>query len=278
MDSIVSLPIRIVEWLSQQNDMKDLKFFTEYPPLNKAVPLRKTIVAVGIEKIDIKDKFVANDDGVLERQEYCRLAEIKANLRICVPFDFGGQDCHDVFTRIADALTFRTNLNIVQSGCGEIVSDRDTDALIMTGWFIMNADFCPAQSTDENYECFLDKELLCGSHIRNGEIHVTAEDKEKWNNLYVTGFYFGDGSGGRSINLDFSPGLVMVAASSSMLVNLNFTKPEGKTYFGLATKDFGSQGIELTQNGFRVSNQTSGSVTSSLNNSGTVYIFIAFKQ
>lgn len=278
MDSIVSLPIRIVEWLSEQDDMQDLKFFTEYPPLNKAVPLRKTIVAVGIEKIDIKDKFVANDDNVLERQEYCRLAEIKANLRICVPFDFGGHDCHDVFTRIADALTFRTNLNIVQSGCGEIISDRDTDALIMTGWFIMNADFCPAQSTDENYESFLDKELLCGSHIRDGEIHVTSDDKEKWNNLYETGFYFGDGASGKTVTLGYTPGLVIIAPASSAIMNVNFTKPEAKSFFGIATDEMGTNGITLTQNGFRVSNNTSGSITSSLNNSGTVYIFIAFKK
>ena len=140
--------------------MEDIKFFVEYPPVNKAVPLRRSIVAVGIDNIEIVDKFVANDDGVLERQEYCRLAKIKANLSICVPFSMGGQTCHDIFTRIANALTFRTNLNILESGCVEIKSDRDTDALVMNGWFLMEADFCPAQSTDENFASFLDKELL----------------------------------------------------------------------------------------------------------------------
>ena len=51
MDSIVSLPIRIVEWLGKQDDMNDLTFFVEYPPINKAVPLKKAIVAVGIDSI-----------------------------------------------------------------------------------------------------------------------------------------------------------------------------------------------------------------------------------
>ena len=41
MDSIVSLPIRIVEWLGSQEDMNDLTFFVEYPPIKKAVPLRR---------------------------------------------------------------------------------------------------------------------------------------------------------------------------------------------------------------------------------------------
>lgn len=275
MDSIVSLPQRIVEWLSEQEDMKDIKFFVEYPPVNKAVPLRRSIVAVGIENIEIVDKFVANDDGVLERQEYCRLAKIKANLSICIPFSMGGQTCHDIFTRIANALTFRTNLNIAESGCVEIKSDRDTDALVMTGWFLMEADFCPAQSTDENFASFLDKELLCGSHIRNDEIHVTAEDKSKWNESFVTGIYIGTGSSSRSIDLGLKPNLVLVCASGYPSAAIN-TEGTVLNYFGMATGNT-SSGVTVSSSGFRIS---SGSVTGAryaLNEAGTTYVYIAFK-
>lgn len=277
MDSIVSLPIKIVDWLNKQEDMKDLTFFVEYPPINKAVPLKKAIVAVGIDNIDITDKFVANDDGTLERQEYCRTAMIKANLSICVPFSKGGQACHDIFTRIADALTFRTNLNIEKSGCEEINSDRDTDALVMNGWFIMNADFCPASSTDENYASFLDKELLCGSHIRNSEIHVTAEDKTKWNAPYATGFYLGTGSGARSVSIGFKPKLLILMASGNPPVSVDFTKSTCKSYMAMATETANSIGLTLTSNGFKVTNSTSGNVTSDYNGAGISYSYIAFK-
>lgn len=277
MDSIVSLPNRIVEWLSRQEDMKDLTFFVEYPPIKKAVPLKKTIVAVGIENIDITDKFVAIDDGILERQEYCRTAMIKANLSICVPFSKGGQACHDVFTRIADALTFRTNLNIEKSGCNEITSDRDTDALVMNGWFIMNADFCPAASTDENYASFLDKELLCGSHIRNDEIHVTAEDKIKWNAPFNTGFYIGTGSGTRTITTGFQPQLIFLMASGKPAVSVDFTKSTCKSYMAMANANESSLGITVTSTGFKVSNTTSGNVTADYNSAGISYAYIAYK-
>lgn len=277
MDSIVSLPIKIVDWLNKQEDMKDLTFFVEYPPINKAVPLKKAIVAVGIDNIDITDKFVANDDGTLERQEYCRTAMIKANLSICVPFSKGGQACHDIFTRIADALTFRTNLNIEKSGCEEINSDRDTDALVMNGWFIMNADFCPAASTDENYASFLDKELLCGSHIRNSEIHVTAEDKTKWNAPYATGFYLGTGSSARSVSVGFKPKLLILMASGNPSVSVDFTKSTCKSYMAMATETANSIGLTLTSNGFKVTNSTSGNVTSDYNGAGITYSYIAFK-
>ena len=276
MDSIVSLPQRIVEWLSVQQDMKDLKFFVEYPPVNKAVPLKRAIVAVGIESIEIEDKFVANDDGVLERQEYCRLAKIKANLSICVPFSQGGHACHDIFTRIADALTFRTNLNIAESGCESIQSDRDTDALVMTGWFLMNADFCPAASTDENYASFLDKELLCGSHIRNDVIHVTQADKDKWNEAFVTGYYLGTGTASKSVNLGFQPRMVMVCAGGMPAVTVNFTSSTASSYIAVST-DTGLNGLEVTTTGFRTKNTTSGNVTSSLNQTGITYIYIAFR-
>lgn len=276
MDSIVSLPQRIVEWLSEQDDMEDLKFFVEYPPINKAVPLRHAIVAVGIESIEIEDKFVENDDGVLERQEYCRLAKIKANLSICVPFSQGGHACHDVFTRIADALTFRTNLNIEESGCESIQSDRDTDALVMTGWFMMNADFCPAESTDENYASFLDKTLLCGSHIRNDTIHVTAEDKEKWNIPFVTGFYMGNGVSNRNIETDFRPSFVIVCVSGMPTVTADFANSSLKVFFGTSNEN-GSQGIELSSDGFRVSNVTNGNTLSAMNQIGYSYIYMAFK-
>lgn len=277
MDSIVSLPIRIVEWLGEQEDMKDLTFFVEYPPINKAVPLKKAIVAVGIDNIEIVDKFVANDDGVLERQEYCRTAQIKANLSICVPFSKGGQLCHDIFTRIADALTFRTNLNIEKSGCEDITSDRDTDALVMNGWFLMNADFCPAASTDENYASFLDKELLCGSHIRNNDIHVTLEDKSKWDDPFVIGFYLGNGSSSRTIAIGFEPRLVILMASGYPAVAIDFAQSSAKSYMAVASSDFSSQGIQISSTGFKVSTTTSGGVTSNLNSMGTSYIYIAYK-
>ncbi|MBR6531226.1 MAG: hypothetical protein IKT61_01840 [Clostridia bacterium] len=275
MDSIVSLPQQIVDWLSGQEDMSDIKFFVEYPPVNKAVPLRRTIVAVGIENIDITDKFVENDDGVLEKQEYCRLAKIKANLSICVPFSKGGQTCHDIFTRIANALTFRTNLNISESGCVEIKSDRDTDALVMTGWFLMEADFCPAQSTDENFASFLDKELLCGSHIRNDDIHVTAEDKLNWNEAFVTGVYLGSG-GTRSISLDFKPRIVFVFSTGHPFTVTDFGNSVTNNYFHIGTADT-TVGVILTSNGFRVSSSSVSGSKLALNESGVMYTYIAFK-
>ena len=45
--------------------MKDITFFTEFPPIAKAVPLKRSIVAVGIENLSLTDKFEVNADGLL---------------------------------------------------------------------------------------------------------------------------------------------------------------------------------------------------------------------
>ena len=67
MTGISALPASIVEWLSSQEYLEDIKFLTEYPPQYKAVPLKKPLVSVGVNNIAITDHFTANNDGVLER-------------------------------------------------------------------------------------------------------------------------------------------------------------------------------------------------------------------
>ncbi|MDD6275472.1 MAG: hypothetical protein PUB20_01410 [Clostridia bacterium] len=277
MDSIVALPIKIVEWLDSREDMDDLKFFVEYPPENKAVPLKRAIVAVGIDSVSITDKFVMNDDGVLEKQEYCRLAEIKVNLSICVPFSKGGQACHDIFTRITDALVFRTDLNIVQSGCDKIESDRDTDALVMTGWLMIEADFCPAESTDESFTSFFDKQMICGSHVRDTEIHVTAEDKEAWNDHFVTGFYSGTGATTRSFTLGFKAKLVLVFSVNKPLLSVDFTNSAVTSNSAAAIDGYGTSGLSVTSSGFKISKGESGNSKANLNEAAINYFYIAFK-
>ncbi|MBQ8227563.1 MAG: hypothetical protein IJZ88_00970 [Clostridia bacterium] len=277
MDSIVTIPQRIVDWLNIQPELSDVTFFTEFPPILKSVPLKKAIVAVGIEEMSIVDKFVANDEGVLEKQEYCRTANIKTRLSICVPYSYGGSACHDYFTKIIDALTFRTDLNIEESGCSEIESDRDTSALVCHGWFKIVADFCPAESIDENFTSFLSKDFICSSHITNDEIHVTNQDKELWNNPVVTGFYTGTGQSTTSVTLDFVPKFLMVFCTDFPVASADFSKSLSASHMAVASGDFSSAGLSLTSTGFKITRSTINGTISYLNELGYSYCYVAFK-
>lgn len=277
MDSIVALPENIVDWLSDRPQLSDISFFTEFPPINKAVPLKKAIVAVGIKELKISDKFVENGDGILERQEYCRTADILARLSICVPYSYGGTACHDIFTKIIDELTFNTDLNITESNCDEIESDRNTSALVLNGTFSVSADFCPAETAGNNYFSFLDKEFFCGSHINNEDIHVSAEEKEKWGSPFAVGFYFGNGDNSRTISLSFSPKLVFVFCDECPPVNIDFDAKKITPQFAVGTSSYCSQGISVISGGFKVQKLTYGNSTVKLNETGTMYGYAALK-
>lgn len=280
LSEISALPQGIVEWLGTQEALSGIQFITEFPPVPKAIPLKKVIVAVGLEDVKIQDSFTANDQGVLTKNEYCRLAAIRTQLAIHVPFSQGGAKCHDVFTDIIDCLTFASDLNIVESGCGYIQADRDTDAFVLSAWIMMTANFCPAASSSVSFQSFLNKDLLCGSHITNTAIHVTQADKNLWNAPFSTGTYMGTNASSRTIEVSFAPKLVSVFAVQYPPVVMNAGGNGSGCYWGMASAGGGSQGIELTASGFKLlqgSAYAVGGCLPKLNEAGVSYVYLAVK-
>ncbi len=280
MSDISALPGDIVLWLNGREELEGIKFITEFPPDDKAVPLRKITVAVGLERVDIQDSFVENDSGVLTYNEYCREAKLKIRLAIHVPFALGGLKCHDSFADIVDCLTFASDLDILHSGCGDIRADRDTDALVLAAYIEIGADFCPAVSSSLNFKSFLNKELLCGSHIRDEGIHVTLENKAVWNEPFISGGYFGNGAPSRSFDLGFKPSLLAVYAMDCPPYRTDFQKGETDFYTACAVEEAGSLGAEIKARGFKILNGpgqgTEGSIPR-LNEPGISYFYIAVK-
>ena len=280
MSTISTLPSSIVSWLNEQDTLEGIKFLTEYPPQYKAVPLKKPIVAVGIKKIGITDHFTDNGEGVLIRDEYCRTAEIEVVLSIHVPFSQGGSECHEVFTSVVDCLTFSSDLNIVNSHCDSISSDRDTDALVMNAYITVMSDFCPAEEVDDNFHSFLDKELLCGSHIRDTVIHIDQSEREKWNNSFVVSGYTGTGADTRTISLGFCPAFLIIFRPGTFLQEHSSDDDSIFGYCAMASNAFNTIGVETTSDGFKVYNNSravTGAGRAKLNEIGSRYSFIAFR-
>ncbi|MBQ8016449.1 MAG: hypothetical protein IJ264_09735, partial [Clostridia bacterium] len=212
MSEISALPANIVEWLKGREELGYIRFLTEYPAIKKAVPLKYTTVAVGIEGMEIVDSFEENDEGVLVENEFCRQAKIKLRLSIHAPYSLGGEACHSAFTDIIDCLTFASGLDILTSGCDSIVSDRDTDAFVLSAWATVNASLCPAESSSLDFPSFISKELLCASHINDDSRHLSGNQLTFLNEPFVSGSYFGTGSSTRSLSLGFKPSVVIVFA------------------------------------------------------------------
>jgi len=279
MSAISAMPGAVAQWLGEQQILSEIQFLTEFPAQNKAVPLRRATVAVGLGSVQITDKFEADNDGVLQRQEYCRSAAIRLRLGIHVPFSEGGSRCHEIFTLVLDMLTFASDLNLRASGCREVTAHRDTDAFVMEAWADVAADFCPAESTGLALGSFLPKDLLCGTHIGNGDIHLTSTQKDRLDAPFRTGLYMGNGASSQSINIGVKPWLVFVTSLQMPAVHPNFSAAASQAFFGFAAEYGGSMGIELTNTGFRLlmgSSHALGTTSPGLNVGGDQYLYMAF--
>jgi hypothetical protein len=272
------MPGAVAQWLGEQAILSEIQFLTEFPAQNKAVPLRRATVAVGLGSVQITDKFEENNDGVLERQEYCRSAAIRLRLGIHVPFSEGGDRCHEIFTQVLDMLTFASDLNLRASGCKEVTAHRDTDAFVMEAWADVAADFCPAESTGLQLASFLPKDLLCGTHIADGDIHLTAPQRERLDAPFRAGMYMGTGAASLSINIGAKPYAVFVACQGLPPVHPNFSTAASQVYFGFATEHSHSMGLELTNTGFLLrmgSSYNIGATSAALNAGGNQYVYLA---
>jgi hypothetical protein len=274
------MPAQIAAWLGEQEPLAEIVFIPEYPAVKKAVPLRQAIVAVGLENATITDKFEANDTGVLERQEYCRTAKLRIRLGIHAPYALGGEYCHTIFTMVADCLTFGSDLEITQSAAGRIISDRDTDAFVLESYLDVTADFCPAESSDLTFPSFLSKDLLCGSHIGNTDLHFSDTEKQKFTQPFVIGVYSGTDAATRTINLGFAPRVVIVFAQDFPPMAVAGGTSSQASYWGIAAGGMKSQGILLSSSGFTVlssAGQTVRNVLARLNEAGLSYGYVAWK-
>ena len=121
---------------------------------------------------------------------------------------------------------------------------------------------------------------LCGGHISNNNIHVTAEQKSTWSNPFVIGTYFGTGVNSRTFSLGFNPRLVIVFANDYPLVTSDYTYTSSKCYAAIGTANGASMGVVLETGGFSIAQSSVMAVddcTAMLNQSGAVYTYIAFK-
>jgi len=279
MNEISAMPSNIALWLSGREELSDIKFLTEFPPVRKAVPLRKVTVAVGIRKIEIEDAFEQSDEeNVLSENEYCRQAVITLRFSIHVPYSMGGGKCHETFADIIDCLTFDSGLNVTSSGCEEISADRQTEALVLCAYADVRANLCPAQSGDIEFPSFLDKTLLCGSHIRNEDIHLSESQQLFLAQPFVSGSYYGTGASSRSISVGFTPKAVIILAG-----DLPFSADDGaydKVYSAVAVTGAGSMGAEITGGGFTIKNGSAYAFSGAypaLNESGIAYNYLALR-
>jgi hypothetical protein len=279
MSLISAMPASIAAWLAEQEVLSDIRFLTEFPASSKPVPLSCAIVTLGYTEMQITDVFAANNNGVLAQQEYCRTAALRLRITISVPYTQGGAACFDILTRVLDVLTFASDLNITESGCGDVKAHRDTDAFVLEAYARITADFCPAETTGLSLESFLPKDLLCGSHISNAAIHLSSGDRAWLNNPALSGFYVGTGTAARSVSLAAAPKAVLVWALGYPLQDIDFSSQTTKQYAGFVCETGGTLGLSLSGTALTLHSGTGytlGNNQAALNETGRQYGYFAW--
>jgi len=112
--------------------------------------------------------------------------------------------------------------------------------------------------------------------------HITAEEREKWNNNVYVGAYFGDGQTSRTVNMDvpFTPSAVVVFADSVTPTVLQSDRE--CIYLAYATQNGSTLGVEL-KNSYKSLAVVQSTVPVlenqylCLNESGTSYCYICFR-
>ena len=117
-----------------------------------------------------------------------------------------------------------------------------------------------------------------GGHIADSTLHLTAQEKAKVSEPFVSSIYSGSGESSRTISLGFQPKIVMVYKRGVPFV----TYSNSVNYVNAACSYYGhgaSVGISITSNGVQVtqSSEASNGVMVCLNESGSQYTVIAFK-
>ncbi len=115
------------------NHCEDLAVTTAYPDLPREVPIQKTNVCVGIDKVDLlfQNGTVKGEDAV-NRIYYGMDLACCFKLDICMPKIGGsGSACTETFDKIAAVCLNMDRIRVTKMTCGKIHYDRILSAIVM---------------------------------------------------------------------------------------------------------------------------------------------------
>ena len=117
-----------------------------------------------------------------------------------------------------------------------------------------------------------------GGHIANTSAHLTAQEKTKALEPYVTMIYAGSGTDNRAVTTEFAPKLVMVYKKNAALTAIE----NGAAVINSGVAAYGhggSGGVSVSSTGFVVRQQStaSGGARYSLNEIDCQYVAVAFR-
>lgn len=139
----VVAPSDILGFLSSQAEItRNCELTLAYENEIKPTPMKKAIVALGVEKMTVGDYLTetAADGSVTVTSN--RQADLVLKISIFAPYSYGSYETHKILDRIVTAMLYSQKLYTVTScESGGVHYVRDTGALVLDTYFTLSKVF-----------------------------------------------------------------------------------------------------------------------------------------
>ena len=234
------------------------------------LPIKKTYVSFSTNENSIK--FFED-----ENKQCCKRTRVEIKVNMFAPPTEKTIDTYTLAEVLLEHLLVTYEGTISGYTIGNIRVNDDLKAFELPCIIEMIYEQCPAYvQPGHAYLPFAD--FMCKTHVDDGDIHVTAEEKDYWKAPFVTGTFVGDGEQQLDIILGFKPKCLFVFGTGTTC--MGFENNEHTCYFAFSISGKSTKGVVINDMGFSVKmtdTMTSKNVTAKMNVSGQTYNYIAFK-
>ncbi|MCD7873126.1 MAG: hypothetical protein LUG21_07520 [Clostridiales bacterium] len=156
-------------------------------------------------------------------------------------------------------------------------SSDKTEFLGLNSW--LGSD--KPQRADFNFDNYIIDNAM-NNHSKDMNVHISNQERGKWNSPYFFGVYYGDGTTKRTVDLNcpFIPSFGIVFAGNCPVALTDFTAKANYNYFALISKRSSTIGVTLSGGNLIVEQSTTaktGSEFCYMNVAGVTYSYLLFR-
>lgn len=123
---------------------------------------------------------------------------------------------------------------------------------------------------------------LFSEHVFDNYLHISSNERTKWNSPYYMDSYFGDGQGTRTIKTScpFKPSFGIVFAMGGAAISPRFDSKLSQHHFAFLTQRGSTLGASMSDKSITVKNNATPELNTdyvSLNSVGYTYLYILFR-
>lgn len=241
-----------------------------YDDKNITVPIEKTYIAFSTSENTVS--FFDNSN-----KDCCKKTKVEIKANVYAPPIEKTVDTYTLTETLLDYLLIEYAGKMSGYTIDKVRINKDLKCFELPCSITFIYEQCPAYSGEGSaFKPFAD--FMCKTHVDDGNIHVTAEEKDYWLAPFVCGTFSGDGETEQKIFLGFKPKCLFVFGSGT--AGIGFENDKHTCYFAFAINSKGTKGLSVESDGFTVKmsdTTVSKGTVAKMNVSGQTYNYIAFK-